>query len=353
MDMTPILMHKDSAEVEMDLDRREDFHAFVQERGSGVVPCQAMIYPTVWDEHPRFFEALDEDTPHVSFSVPRNPERAQESTRDDQWGCRWHYPGRHLDGQVIRHPLAEWQSMATYRVPSPEQFVDWRQVERSARKRRQSDLTVWGHVEHGFLYLRLTSLRGFNNFMLDIAEQRSEILELRDRILDYWVCVVQRWLEIGVDVISFADDLGHQDALPMQPAIWREVFKPAYTELFGMCRQQGVVTYLHTDGYIVDVIADLLAAGVQILNPQDLVNGVDRLADLAKGKTILDLDIDRQRITVFGTAGEIDPHVRNCVQTLGSPAGGLMLKYAVYPGTSKENAARVICSMERHRDMWL
>jgi len=203
-------------------------------------------------------------------------------------------------------------------------------------------------VEHGFLYLRLQYLRGFENLMLDIAELRPELLELIDTVTDYWSEVVHRWLDIGVDVVQLADDLGHQTSLPMRPDTWRRLILPAYKRLIAPCRDQGVEVYLHTDGYILDIIPDLIDAGVTVLNTQDLVNGIGNLKRLAWGKAAIDLDIDRQDITAFGTPAQIDQHIATCVRTLGSPTGGLMMVFGAYPGTPAENVGAVIRAMQKY-----
>ena len=210
-----------------------------------------------------------------------------------------------------------------------------------------------GFVEHGFLYLRLTYLRGFENFMVDVGEKRRELKELIRMVANYWCEVVKRWIDLGVEIIYFGDDLGHQNSLPISPSSWRELIKPPYKRIFSLCRENGVEVYLHTDGYIVDIIPDLIECGVSILNPKDLVNGLDNLRRLAKGKVCIDLDIDRQKITAFGDPDEIDLHILKCVKTLGSPTGGLMLIYGAYQGTPKENIAQVIISMERYHDWWV
>ena len=79
-----------------------------------------------------------------------------------------------------------------------------------------------------------------------------------------------------------------------------------------------------------------IEGGVDVLNLQDLVNGVDWIGGKFLGKTCIDLDIDRQKVTVFGTPAEIDRLIRYEVESLSSPAGGLMLTYGWYPGTPLE-----------------
>ncbi len=336
-----------------ELNKRAPFLAMIRGDGTGAVPCRVSINAVVYDADPQFFQAAAEQAPNVDVSHSRNPVRATDHTWRDAWGCLWHFPGDYLDGQVVQHPLADWAALGDYRLPDPADFTDWRQAAADAKQARAAGDVVRGRTEHGFLFLRLQYLRGFENFMIDLAEGRDHLCELRDMITDYWLDVVGRWIDLGVDYIDFGDDLGHQRALPISPATWRSFFKPAYAKLFALCRQAGVAVYLHTDGYIVDIIGDLIDCGVTILNPQDLVNALDNLRRLAWGKVCIDLDIDRQSVTVFGSPDQIDRHIRTCIETLGSPCGRLMLLYGAYPGTPRQNIAQVIASMEKYHRMWV
>lgn len=326
--------------------------SFIAGRGTGKVPCRVSVSGGLWRDSTELFESLRELAPDVSISGGGAAELEHEITKPDKWGCDWHFPGDYLDGQVIGHPLSDWDAYRDYEVPDPSGYCDWEaEAVRVAELRAKGD-TAWGNVEHGFLYLRMTYLRGFENFMIDLAERRAELWELRERITDFWVEMVRRYAEIGVDAISFGDDLGHQDSLPMSPQLWRDLLKPGFKKIYDLCRENGIAVYMHTDGWILDIIPDLIESGVDILNPQDLVNGLDNLARLAKGKVAMDLDIDRQSVTVFGSPAEINQHIHRCIETLGSPEGRLMLLYGVYRGTPTENIAACVEAMQKYHDMW-
>jgi hypothetical protein len=84
------------------------------------------------------------------------------------------------------------------------------------------------------------------------------------------------------------------------------------------------------------------------LNLQDLVNGIDWIAARLKGRICIDLDIDRQSVTRFGDPGQIDALIREEVEKLGSPEGGLMLIYGLYPGVPLENVQALMDALERY-----
>ena len=189
----------------------------IRRDSNGVVPSIVAINYTVWEENRAYFEALFNQTPDVFVTVSQDTARAHASKVRDAWGCLWHYPGSYLDGQVIGHPLDNWDKWKKYEAPDPEDFIDWKQARADVERAQQAGKLTQGYVEHGFIYLRLSYLRGFESFMLDVAEGRHELFALREIVANYWFEVTQRWLDIGVDLIQFADDLGHQTSMPMHP----------------------------------------------------------------------------------------------------------------------------------------
>jgi uroporphyrinogen decarboxylase len=95
-------------------------------------------------------------------------------------------------------------------------------------------------------------------------------------------------------------------------------------------------------------VDDLVVSGVDVLNLQDLVNGIDWIAARLKARVCIDLDIDRQSVTRFGSPAQIDALIREEVEKLGSPQGGLMMIYGLYPGVPLENVTALMDALERY-----
>ena len=106
--------------------------------------------------------------------------------------------------------------------------------------------------------------------------------------------------------------------------------------------------HMHSDGDIRDFVDDLIVSGVDAINLQDLVNGIDWIEANLKGRVCIDIDIDRQQITRFGSPEQIDKLIRQEVEKLGSREGGLMMIYGLYPGVPLENVKAVMDAMERY-----
>jgi uroporphyrinogen-III decarboxylase len=105
---------------------------------------------------------------------------------------------------------------------------------------------------------------------------------------------------------------------------------------------------MHSDGDIRLLVEDLIDVGFDVLNLQDLVNGIDWIEENLAGKVCVDLDIDRQRITYAGTPEQIDALIREEVEKLGSKQGGLMMIYGLYPGVPLANVQALMDAMQRY-----
>jgi hypothetical protein len=322
-------------------------------QGDPVVHSHISITYPVWKQYASSLGWLENFSPYVGVSIAKTPARAANSEVTDRWGCHWVYPLEALDGICVGHPLASWSALNTYRPPDPATHTDWEQARQGVERARAAGNVYGGGTDHGFIFLRLTYLRGFENAMTDVADDAPELRELVGIAEGYWQAVIDRWVALGVDEISFGDDLGLQHALPISPAAWRRVIKPSYRRLFASCRDRGVHVSLHSDGYIVDIIPDLIECGVSVLNPQDLVNGLENIRRLAWGKVCIRLDIDRQSLTVFGQPADADAHILNCIKTLGSPTGGLSLIWGVYPATPLASIEAVARAMDKRATYWV
>jgi hypothetical protein len=330
---------------------RQELLDTIRFRSDGTVWSNVHVNPVIYEPFKGGFDSLASQCPHVNFQ-PGYWHTKEPRVWKDPWGYVWNHPGDWLDGIVVEHPIRDWAAFDAFRAPDPSQYPDLIRLARQARGLRETDKLVSMNVEHGFFFLKLTYVRGFEALMFDMADQVPELDSLCSMISDYWMAVMERAVVHGLDIVYFGDDLGAQTSLPISPAAWRRYVKPFYKRIFSFLREKGVEVFLHTDGWILDIIPDLVETGVTLLNPQDTVNGLGNLARLAKGKVAIELDIDRQHITFSGTDAQIDSHIRSCVETLGSAGGGLFLTFGGYPGTPAGNVMSVMRAMEKHHGYW-
>jgi len=305
-------------------------------------------------EHPLLFPEFDPQTATVPELAPW--ERAAEPYTD-AWGCLWETTDNGITGSVTGHPLADWSDLADFVPPDPAVTdgltnLDWPGLQKQATELRDQDKRWSASLEHGHAFLRLTYLRGYENLLFDMVDDRPELRKLIEMVETFSLGLVRRYLDLGAAMMAYPEDLGMQVGPMVSPPLFRKYIKPIYQHLIAPAHEAGCLVHMHSDGDIRDLVDDLVAIGVDAINLQDLVNGLDWIEAHLKGKVCIDLDIDRQSVTRFGSPEQIDALIRDEVQRLGSSQGGLMMIYGLYPGVPLANARAVMDAMVRYADFY-
>lgn len=351
----------------MALSNRDNYLRNARFQGPEWMPYSVVISGATWNQlgeeledvcarHPITFPGFEKgkrDFAKIDEGIIYTP----GSRLTDAWGCVWEFPIDGLEGIVVGHPLADWNALETWQPPDPmtqgdREPVDWAKNFENVRRAKEAGEVASGALPHGYLFMRLYYLRGFENLMEDIATDEPLLHKLIDILVEHNLVIVNQWLKAGVDVIEFAEDLGTQTASCIGPKHFAKWITPAYAKLMQPAKSSNALVALHSDGYIMDIVDELLVAGVDIINPQDLCNGIDNLAREVKGRACIRLDIDRQKIVPFGTRAEIRELIEEEVRKLGSPQGGLEMIAGIYPPTPAENIDALCDALEEFRTYW-
>jgi hypothetical protein len=298
------------------------------------LPVSVSILPAAWSLHREAMQEIVGRHP-VIFGDP--VERDFDAVYDekyvagsvtDAWGCVWENIHQGMAAIVTGHPLPRREDVRT--LQAPEENIGF---------------------PHGFMFLRLTDLRGFQEMMLDFAEEPPELQQLIDIVRDYNLRQARLRLDGMSDqpqLVYFGDDLGLQNALPISPATWRQYLKPCFAAIYRPFVEAGHSIYMHTDGHILEIIPDLIDCGVRVVNPQIRANGLEGLRDVAKGKICINLDLDRQMFP-FCSPQDIHDQVQESIAMLGDPAGGLWLTAEVGPDVPLANVEAICRALEDAR----
>ena len=257
-------------------------------------------------------------------------------------------------GAVVDHALDSWDKFDSFKAPDPEQTTHWGPVDWDKEASGTSPIGFFsclrsGEIGHGHTFLKLIDLRGYSNLLLDMVDEEPRLFRLIDMIEEYNLGLARNFLHRAkVEWLGFAEDLGMQQGPMISPDLFRTFIKPSYKKLMKLTKEAGAVVHMHSDGDIKVLFDDILDCGVEVLNIQDVVNGLDWLEREVKGKVCLDLDVDRQGLTYSGSPAQIDDLIRQEVSRLGDKTGGLMLVYGLYPGVPLENARALMDAMERY-----
>ncbi len=345
----------------MDTVRQNTLKAIRFERPE-YIPVIFWINPACWhhyepeilfsfmDEHCILFPEFNPENESVPEIAPW--ERA-DAPYTDAWGCVWETTDEGITGTVTKHPLADWKTLGSFTPPDPAETngittMDWSAIKQNILKAKSEGKHYVGSLEHGHTFQRLSYLRGYENLLLDMTDRETSLLRLIEMVETFNAGIVERYIEAGSAMICYPEDLGMQRGPMLSPEHFRTYIKPIYERIMAPAHKAGCLVHMHSDGDIRDLVDDLVFSGVDALNLQDLVNGIDWIEANLKGRVCIDIDIDRQQITRFGSPEQIDKLIREEVEKLGSREGGLMMIYGLYPGVPLNNVKAVMDAMEQY-----
>lgn len=238
----------------------------------------------------------------IQYDMSNMPKTFYKGTVTDGWGCVWENAFDGMEAIVNGHPIKTEEDMLSIKMP-----------------------TVDMGAPHGFMYLRILDLLGFENAMIAFAEESEGLQKVIDTVLEYNMNQIKKTLaNYDYPIIMFGDDLGIQTGLAIGADKWRKYFKPCYKKMYDYCHQMGKLVYMHTDGQIFEIMPDLKEVGVDMINPQFRANGIDKLESVCKGKIPIALDLDRQMFP-FASKEQLKAHVREVFERLWLDEGGLAL----------------------------
>lgn len=240
------------------------------------------------------------------------------------------------------HPLADIETVAEvdrFSWPDPADFDVAGLRERILEWKGYPILA--GSSEPFYLYCRL---RGMERALEDLVVNPTIADAILERIGRFDYGIIRRILEECrglVDLVYVAEDLGTQNSLLMSPRTFRRFLKPRMTKLIEMIHGYGVRVFHHDDGAIRNVIADLIEAGVDLLNPiQWRCRGMEREAlarDFGASLTFHG-GVDNQHTLPFGSPDEVRAQVRENLEMFRSARGYIVAPcHNIQPNTPREN----------------
>lgn len=176
------------------------------------------------------------------------------------------------------------------------------------------------------LFERAWTLRGFEQFFMDMATDPEFTNELLDRITDIQLQLIHRYLDLGVDGGYFGDDYGAQKNLLFSPRMWRKYIKPRLARLFEPFQERGLPILMHSDGQIQKILPELVEIGLTTLNPvQPEVLDHDWLVENFQGQLAFYGGVSTQTVLPYGTPDEVKTAVSTAISTLAPNNTGLLI----------------------------
>jgi uroporphyrinogen decarboxylase len=276
----------------------------------------------------------------------------------DAWGITHQWQGHHYE--MVGRPLANATLADLDRFPWPDpERLSPRAIETIRQRARylheETPYVVCArHPCYGILELGCW-MCGFEDFLYRLAADPDFVHRFFEIILNYQKRVIDIYYGAIGPFIHFTtsgDDFGTQTGPFISPQMFRDLIIPGMTERIRQTRRHTDAAFFHHScGAIFDLIPDLIAAGVQILNP--IQPGAKNMEpERLKERYGRDLTfyggIDTQHLLPTGTPDQVDAETKRVTRVL-SASGGFILSAAhcIQEDVPAENAVALFQSSSK------
>ena len=240
-----------------------------------------------------------------------------------EWGFKWKPDILGYEFTQVETPaIRDWSDLNGYRPFDINDQVRFSQ----ARELMSSNPDCYYIADLGLTGFTIaSSMRSLENFMVDLYEEPEYVDKLLDIIYQQEEELIRASAKQGFDAVGLADDWGTQKSLIISRDMFARFFKPRYKKQIDLAHSLGLDVYLHSCGYIVDIIDDLVDVGLDILNPgQPSLNGIEKLGNNWGGKICFGCPVSYQTTGISGTTESVEKEVKDYITYLSGRKGGFI-----------------------------
>lgn len=330
---------------------RELVYATLEFRNeTGQVPRQMWTLPWAEKHHGEALGRIREQYPDDIVGAPvilaapahtaGDPYAAGEYV--DEWGCRFSNIHEGVIGEA-KEPVITGEEWENIGARIPEELLTFDRDAVNAFCRRTDKFVTSGCCPRPFEQLQF--LRSTEEFYMDLMDPPERMLSFMKEMHLFYCELLEAWAQTDVDALTFMDDWGSQKSLLIHPDMWQKYFRPMYRDYINIAKKYGKKTFMHSDGYIMDIYPHLVELGLDAVNSQLFCMGLDQVKQY-KGKITFWGEIDRQHILPEGTPKEVEEAVAGVREALWDN-GGCIAQCEFGPGAKPENVEAVFRAWNR------
>ncbi len=171
-----------------------------------------------------------------------------------------------------------WEQAKARMTPQRDR-VNWQYLEENYPKWRAEGR--W--VEAGFWFgfdVTHSWMVGTETLLVAMMEEPEWVKDMFNHYLDMSIAQFDMMWDAGYrfDAIHWYDDMGYKHTPFFSPRMYRELLQPYHKRACEWAHAKGIYTHLHSCGFIQPLLEDVLAAGVDCLNPLEVKAGMEPLA---------------------------------------------------------------------------
>ncbi len=247
--------------------------------------------------------------------------------RADRYGNIYGRFNGKTKGECIRGAIQDWSDFDRYLMPKIDPAYPDKLKGMALDKEKKFVLAG------GFsIFSPLRDARLMANALADTALEPEMVRAFCDRIAEHEVAVAKTLSGCGIDGIMAGDDWGTQTNTFISPESFRELFKPAYKKAFDAYHDAGIQCFMHSCGYILNFIPDLIDAGVDAFQfDQPDAYPSELLAERFGRRAVFHSPVDIQKVLPTGNRELIEKRAAEMLDIFKGCGGSWIAKdYPTY-----------------------
>lgn len=331
---------------------RERVTAALQRQSPDRVPIFMWFHPGTTDRLAALLElpaslvadALGNDVRQTwvgnNFAMEGIIHEREGETHRDLWGIQWVRVG-HFN-QILSSPLSDAgrDDVLAYRFPHGH--VNELLLPLVRLLETPDDAFIGADVSP-CLFEMVCRLRGMEQAILDLAEDQDLASSLLSAAADFSVALAEAvCARGGIDWLWTGDDVAGQKSMIMSPAAWRSMVRPHLERIVRTGKRYGLPVAYHCCGALRPIIPDLVAMGIDVLNPiQCNCPGMDALElkrEFGEHLTFMG-GVDTVELLPNGEAREVYAATARLIEVMSAGGGGYILaaSHTIPPETPLDN----------------
>lgn len=156
-------------------------------------------------------------------------------------------------------------------------------------------------------------LEAFSYYLADCPDIISELLERNTVRAIAWIAHLPA--DHGIEAGMLGDDMAFKTGPLLRPAWMRKHYFPRLARVIAAHHARGIKVLFHSDGNLNAILSDLVDAGIDGLNPLEVLAGME-IADVHRCHPHLFLcgGIDVSQLLPLGTPGQVRETVRRSIE---------------------------------------
>ncbi len=162
------------------------------------------------------------------------------------------------------------------RISPTNDRVPWDQLKKDYKRWKEEGSLILADMWFSFDHTH-SLVVGTERLLMALVENPEWCMDMFTHFLDVNLALLDMTWDAGYtfDVISIRDDMGYKQHQFFSPNTYREMIKPLHKRVADWAHSRGIKARLHSCGYIMPFIPDIIDAGIDVLHPMEVKAGMD------------------------------------------------------------------------------